>query len=119
MLTAMSKFFINSWYLVQGTISQAAYHIVDELGCPFDTTGAIAAYLEIRKSDGSVLAIQSQSGFYIGMHPQITIWLFNFTIDQLASLPVGRNDAFVRIVYSDSEKILSYPGSFHLSAKPI
>jgi hypothetical protein len=115
----MSKFFINSWYLLQGTIAQVAYHILDELGCPYDTSGATAAYLEAKNADGSKLSVQATSGVYLGMHTPVTVWIFPLTIDQLAALPLGRSDAFVRIVYSDSEKILPYPGSLHISAKPI
>lgn len=115
----MGKFFLNSWYLIQGTIAQVAYHIVNELGEAFDTNGATAAYLEVKNQDGSTLAVQAQSGITIGMHPPMTIWIFNLTVDQIAALPLGRNDAFIRIVYSDSERIMSYPGSFNVGKKPI
>ncbi len=115
----MAKFFINTWYLVQGTIAQVAYHILDDLGGPFDTTGAISAYLQVKNKDGSTLNVAASTGITMGMHTAITVWLFNLTAEQVGALPVGRLDAFIRIVYSDSEKILSYPGSLNVSKKPI
>ncbi len=113
------KFFINAWYLVQGSITQVGFHILDETGYPYDTTGVLSAFLELKKSDGSTLSIPANNGFYIGMHPAITVWNFPFTIEDLDSLPIGKNDAFVKLVYSDSEKILSYHKSISVSPRPI
>jgi len=101
---------------MQGCAAQVAYHILDELGEPYDTSGCTGAYLRVKKQDNTVLEVVASGGTNIGAHPALTIWTFNLTGDEIASLPLGRSDVSIKMAYGDgSTKVLHYPQSLIVS----
>lgn len=96
---------MNKFSLVNGESEQIMVHMLDSLSNPLPVSGASAVVLRLRNADATVLEKSPINGMEFGFCNPMYVYVFTFTADEIAALPVGPDQTvFMKIVFGAYHK---------------